>query len=405
MITKLNDAGFIAYMAGGCVRDALLNRQPKDFDVATNATPESVREVFGRSRTLAFGASFGVIGVLPARGKRLPDSAKIEPIEVATFRSDGEYSDGRRPDSVHYGDPEQDALRRDFTINGLFYDPQSDQIVDYVGGQADLKAERLCTIGAAEERFGEDKLRMLRAVRFATTLGFRIDDATRKAIVEHSEDIGVVSGERIGAEMRRVLTDQHAADGLAHLIDCRLQGCVLPESEYLDLGGFRSLSKHAVPRSFPLALSCLLKSLDCQNVGERLSAITKRWKLSNDEVRIARSTLEHHATIIAADQLTWSKVQPVLMNRDSEYILRMANAVDQTEGGSSAGIQIATEALNWPAEKLNPPALVTGEDLKAFGIPTGPHYRSILQTLRDQQLDGEVNTPEEAFTLAQKLSP
>ncbi len=141
--------------------------------MATNATPDSVREVFGRSRTLAFGASFGVIGVLPPRSKQRDRNGPVEPTEVATFRSDGDYSDGRRPDSVHYGDAEQDALRRDFTINGLFYDPQEDRVIDYVGGEADLQRGLLRTIGDPLERFGEDKLRMLRAVRFATTLGFQ----------------------------------------------------------------------------------------------------------------------------------------------------------------------------------------------------------------------------------------
>ncbi|MEM1067781.1 MAG: CCA tRNA nucleotidyltransferase, partial [Planctomycetota bacterium] len=159
-------------MAGGCVRDALLGRQPKDYDVATDATPDAIREVFGKRKTLAFGASFGVIGVLPAKGG---GAQTHEPTEVATFRSDGSYSDGRRPDSVHFGDAENDAQRRDFTINGLFYDPLSDQVIDYVGGVDDLKAGLLRTIGNPVERFAEDKLRMLRAVRFATTMALQID--------------------------------------------------------------------------------------------------------------------------------------------------------------------------------------------------------------------------------------
>jgi tRNA nucleotidyltransferase (CCA-adding enzyme) len=184
LIRTLADAGFVAYLAGGCVRDALLGITPKDYDVATNATPQAVRKVFGKSRTLAFGASFGVIGVLPPNQQR--ENVHQQVTEVATFRSDGTYSDGRRPDSVHFGDPEQDALRRDFTINGLFYDPVDDRLIDFVGGRQDLRSGLLRTIGDPNDRFAEDRLRMLRAVRFAATLGFEIDPATRSAVVQHS---------------------------------------------------------------------------------------------------------------------------------------------------------------------------------------------------------------------------
>ncbi len=193
IIDALHDAGFVAYLAGGCVRDALLGRQPKDYDVATDATPEAVRDLFGNRHTLAFGASFGVIGVLPPRNDQKQDQPNqnrpLEPTEVATFRSDGNYSDGRRPDSVHFGNAEQDALRRDFTINGLFYDPRNHQVIDYVQGQIDLKQKILRTIGDPVARFGEDKLRMLRAVRFATTLEFRIEAGTLAAIQQHASDI------------------------------------------------------------------------------------------------------------------------------------------------------------------------------------------------------------------------
>ena len=220
VMAKLSDAGFVAYLAGGCVRDALLGRPPKDFDVATNATPESVRDVFGRKRTLAFGASFGVIGVLPEKSSK--QSNAVLPTEVATFRSDGDYSDGRRPDSVQYGSAEEDALRRDFTINGMFYDPVAAKVIDYVGGQDDLQSGVLRTIGTASHRIDEDKLRMLRAVRFATTLGFAIHDDTRNAIRDHASEIAVVSGERIGTEMRKILKSENVAEGLRKLFDCDL---------------------------------------------------------------------------------------------------------------------------------------------------------------------------------------
>ena len=240
IIDRLREAGFVAYLAGGCVRDALLNLEPKDFDVATNATPQAVRDLFGKKRTLAFGASFGVIGVLPPLDGRR-ESLSVEPTEVATFRSDGDYSDGRRPDSVHFGDAEQDALRRDFTINGLFYDPQHHEVIDFVDGTTDINQEILRTIGKPWDRFAEDKLRMLRAVRFATTLDFEIEKSTLCAIQEHADDITMVSAERIGAEMRRVLSSPNAAGGLRQLNLCGLTNAVLPELKHADLRRFRGL--------------------------------------------------------------------------------------------------------------------------------------------------------------------
>lgn len=393
-------------MAGGCVRDALLNKPPKDYDVATNATPESVREVFGKSRTLAFGASFGVIGVLPSGHRKLSAAGqKVEPIEVATFRSDGEYSDGRRPDSVQFGDAEQDALRRDFTINGLFYDPTTDQIVDYVDGQHDLEAQVLRTIGSPTDRFGEDKLRMLRAVRFATTLGFRMDEATQRAIVEHSSDITVVSSERIGAEMRRVLTDRHAAKGLQHLIDTQLAPFVLPEIESVDRQRFASLASHEASASFPFSLACLLVSQTADgDKHHALQAITERWRLSNEEVRRVSSALSHWSTIAQAASLGWSQVQPVLIDRDVAFILELAAAIVQSDAApETAGVELVREALAWSPEKLNPPTLITGDDLKTAGIPAGPHYRELLQCVRDQQLDGTILTRDQAMEAANEM--
>ena len=170
VVTRLREGGYEALWAGGCVRDRLLGREPKDYDVATSARPEQVRELVGKRRTLAIGAAFGVIAVLAERGQA--------PIEVATFRTDGVYRDGRHPESVAFSDAEHDAQRRDFTINGLFFDPLTEQVVDYVGGQADLSAGIVRAIGDPARRFTEDKLRLLRAVRFATTFGFAIEPVT-----------------------------------------------------------------------------------------------------------------------------------------------------------------------------------------------------------------------------------
>ncbi|MGB7326985.1 MAG: CCA tRNA nucleotidyltransferase [Rubripirellula sp.] len=404
IITTLRQAGFVALLAGGCVRDAMLGKQPKDYDVATDATPDAVREVFGKKNTLAFGASFGVIGVLPLRDVKArsanANEATILPTEVATFRSDGEYSDGRRPDSVHFGDAEQDALRRDFTINGLFYDPHADEVIDYVGGQADLQAERLRTIGNPADRFGEDKLRMLRAVRFATTLGFAIDPSTRDAIESFASEMNVVSGERIGAEMRRVFTAPSVVQGLRHLIDCKLDKTVLPEISGVNLDQLATRTAKLRDRSFAIVMACFLLQTDTPE--QAMSAIANRWKLSNDEVRRITAAISHHHVIRSAARLAWSVVQPVLTDRDAETIIEVAEANSTPD--DDASIAIARRAIAMPRNELDPPPFLNGKDLKDLGIPAGPLYKSILQSIRDDQLDGKINSQDEAIAQAQQLS-
>jgi poly(A) polymerase len=218
---KLRAAGFEALWAGGCVRDELLGIEPKDYDVATSATPDQIRDVFGRRRTLPIGAAFGVVTVLGPRA--------AGQIEVATFRTDAAYSDGRHPDSVSFTDAEHDAQRRDFTINGLFFDPVENNVVDYVGGQEDLQRRLIRAIGDPRLRLGEDKLRMLRAVRFAATFNFAIDPETLRAIQEMASQITTVSAERIGMELRRILTGSNRVTALGLLRETRLLPHVLPE--------------------------------------------------------------------------------------------------------------------------------------------------------------------------------
>ena len=214
VVRRLRAAGFEAYWAGGCVRDQLLGRTPKDYDVATSATPEQIRTLFGRRRTLAIGAAFGVISVIG------PKPAGM--VEVTTFRRDAAYSDGRHPDSVTFSSAEEDASRRDFTINGLFYDPVEQRVIDFVGGQKDLAERHVRAIGCARDRFAEDKLRMLRAVRFAAAFDFTLDDEARAAIAEMAAEIHVVSPERIAMEMRRLLADSSRAAGVRLLLETGL---------------------------------------------------------------------------------------------------------------------------------------------------------------------------------------
>src|SRR5437762_5960893 len=198
VVRRLRESGHQSLWAGGCVRDQLMGQLPKDYDVATDAVPDRVRDVFGRRRTLAIGASFGVITVLGPEG--------AGQIDVATFRRDADYSDGRHPDAVTFSDAEHDAQRRDFTINGLFYDPLAEQVIDYVAGQDDLQRRVIRAIGEPLRRIAEDKLRMLRAVRFAARFDFALDEATRAAIVQQAHELIIVSAERVAAELRMNLT-------------------------------------------------------------------------------------------------------------------------------------------------------------------------------------------------------
>ncbi len=400
IIHALRQAGFVAMLAGGCVRDALLGLQPKDYDVATDATPDAVRDVFGKSRTLAFGASFGVIGVLPIRDHPSSQSAQsaeresVQPTEVATFRSDGQYSDGRRPDSVRFGDARQDALRRDFTINGLFYDPQTDLVIDHVGGQEDLHRGTLRTIGDPMDRFGEDKLRMLRAVRFATTLGFSIDPPTLAAIQSFADEIRLVSGERIGAEMRRVLSSRSAGEGLRHLSECRLDTVVMPEMKSVDLVQLETLLASATNSSFTTSLTLALLQTD--EPEKSLKAITSRWKLSNDEGRQVSAAIACHQIVANANTLPWSTVQPVLIDRDAETILAVAEVMARKNDACTAGIEMSRRAIELSSEELNPPPILSGNDLRKLGIPSGPQYKLILKSIRDAQLDKVIVTSKQA---------
>ena len=222
VVEKLRAAGYEALWAGGCVRDQLLEREPKDYDVATSATPEQVRDVFGRRRTLAIGAAFGVITV-PGKGNE-------GQVEVATFRQDATYSDGRHPDSVKFSSAKEDAQRRDFTINGLFFDPLEDRVIDYVGGQDDLSKKVVRAIGDPDQRIGEDKLRMLRAVRFAATYDFELDAGTASAIRQRASEMTVVSAERIAEELRRMLSHPDRARAVSLLEAVDLLGVILPEA-------------------------------------------------------------------------------------------------------------------------------------------------------------------------------
>jgi len=415
VVRRLREAGYVAYWAGGCVRDQLLGRPSKDYDVATNATPDQVRRVFGRRRTQAVGAAFGVITVAgpPGAGQ----------VEVATFRSDQSYSDGRRPDAVVFSTPEEDAARRDFTINGLFYDPLEDRVIDYVGGREDLRRRVLRAIGDPRARLAEDKLRMLRAVRFAARFDLTIAPETLQAIREMAPQITAVSAERIAAEMQALLVDRRRAQGVRLLLETGLASAVLPEIVPADLRGqvagdgypvLTPDTRHPTPAlleeslavlerleepSFALALAALVcRFVDCRGV----RAIGRRWRLALRDTQRAAWLVQHRPMLESARRLPWSKVQPVVAHPASRELLELGEAEVR------AGLRHPDDTAWWrnqlalPAEVLNPPPLITGEDLKRLGLRPGPLFRPLLDRVRAAQLDGQVRTPDEALNLAQQ---
>jgi tRNA nucleotidyltransferase/poly(A) polymerase len=395
VVRRLRGAGFEAYWAGGCVRDQLWGRTPKDYDVATNAVPEQVRELFGRRRTLAIGAAFGVIAVIGPRGAGT--------VEVTTFRRDAPYSDGRHPDSVSFSSAEEDASRRDFTINGLFYDPSEQRVIDFVGGQEDLAQRRLRAIGDPRHRFAEDKLRMLRAVRFAATFSLSLDPQTREAIAAMAGEIRIVSPERIAMEMRWILADAGRATGVRLLCETRLAEAILPEivpgdetaERRLDetLGRLARLPAEA---GFPLALAAVMSPfVDAEGA----MAVCDRWRLSNKETERIVWLVRHHAALLDAAAIRWSMLQPLLVAEGIEDLLAL------TEAGSSAGAAAAAHCrslLAQPRAALDPPPLLTGDDLRAEGLPPGPQYRTFLDRLRAAQLDGTIGDKTEALASVKK---
>jgi poly(A) polymerase len=398
VVRRLQSHGFVAYWVGGCVRDQLLGGEVKDYDVATDATPDDIRQLFGPNRTLGVGAAFGVMIVRGPRG--------VDPIEVATFRCDADYSDGRRPDSVSFSSPQEDARRRDFTINGIFYDPVTDQLVDYVNGQQDLQDKIVRSIGDADKRLDEDKLRMLRAVRFAATFNFQLDEATARAILSRTEEIKLVSAERIGDELRRMMGKSSRLNAIQLLIDTRLMTVLLPEFDVdSDWPLSRGILSHLDSDRFSVTLAACIHPIgertdDLQTVIRDLSA---RWRLSNEEIRETSQLVRAEGLLRTAHQLAWSKVQPVLAGDLAQETMRLAAAIAAATGETAGGIELCREKLLLPIAQLDPPPLLTGEDLIQLGVPRGPVYKSILNLVRDRQLDGEIGSLDEAASLARRI--
>jgi len=395
IIAELRQAGYTAYLAGGCVRDALLGQEPKDYDVATDATPDAVQALFPKSA--AVGAAFGVIIAYSPAPKGQPRWVT----EVATFRAEGAYSDGRRPDSVRFTTAEEDAKRRDFTINGLFADPTSeddtdpcsDQIIDFVNGRSDLDAKLIRAIGDPGDRFGEDYLRMLRAIRFTARLGFTIEPRTSAAIRAHARYLGQISRERIGQELLAMLSGPRPALAIRLLQDHKLDAPTLNEDP--DGHTLTATDRLADDAAIPTRLAAWL--IDRHGRDKNPRRTITRWRnamsLSNDD----RDELNRLLQVLPVLD-GWSELRPAKQKRLAAQInwaqtLMLYDAV----GGDAQGIEAQAQQLAQDAVGLSPDPLLTGDDLIEAGLSPGPAFKTLLEDAYDLQLEGHLATREQAL--------
>ncbi|MGE4488355.1 MAG: CCA tRNA nucleotidyltransferase [Kiritimatiellales bacterium] len=416
ILNRIRENSHTAVFAGGSVRDRLLGRPAKDYDIATSALPEQIEALF--PKTVAVGKAFGVIVVV---------ESGIE-TEVATFRTDGGYQDGRRPDSVEFCGAEEDAKRRDFTVNGMFYDPVEDRIIDYVGGQEDLQKKMIRTIGDPEKRFAEDHLRMLRAVRFAHTLGFQIEPATREAICRHAADLAKISIERIENEFSRTLTESlKPGDALAELVELGLMEYIMPEilpmigqeqpPEFHPEGDvfvhtclMLNLMKHPTRA---LAYTVLLHDVGKPATAfmgedrlrfhghERKSAqmaeeILRRLRLPVKEIRQIVTAIDGHMRFKDVQKMNRSTLRR-LLGADTFDLELELHRVD-CEGSHRIldnyyFLQDKLEEMK--NEPVLPARWITGKDLKTIGVPDGPEMGRLIQKAYDAQLEGRFSDKTE----------
>ncbi|MCC6423174.1 MAG: CCA tRNA nucleotidyltransferase [Phycisphaerales bacterium] len=415
VLSQLRKGGFIAYFAGGCVRDQLLGLQPKDFDIATNATPKQVQEQF--SNTQAVGAAFGVILV----------RRRQSVIEVATFRSDASYQDGRHPSAVHFSTPQEDAQRRDFTINGLFFDPLEDRVIDFVGGQADLSNHLLRAIGEADERFAEDHLRLLRAMRFASRFNLTIEPKTAEAIVRHAKSLIRISPERIAEELRMMLTPPTRAGAWPRLWEFGLLEPIFrfgppPTAQNRKFNPARSIFLAVSPDDvidFPLALAagslCYQSHESPANADFQMllsdpfarklvRAVRQSLKISNEETDRMEVILRGVGGLLQDAMPSVAQLKRFYAHPTAPDAIRLLLALQQ--------MGVRADRIGWLRERFSelesvdcaPIPLISGEDLLAAGLSAGPQFKRILYEVYDAQLEGRVQDKSEAMGLALKLA-
>ncbi len=442
ILQTLRQRGFQAYLVGGCVRDLLLGREPKDYDVATNATPEQVMGIF--PETYAVGAQFGVV-LVPAPDRDVTDTGgdASRCIEVATFRSDIGYSDGRHPDEVRFsGDPREDVARRDFTINGMLLDPLGAQppgeVLDYVGGRKDLEAGIIRAIGDPERRFGEDKLRMLRAVRFAARFDYAIEPATFAAMQKLAEQIAVVSHERVRDELTRMLAEGHARRAFLLLDAGGLLKHVLPEISAMkgvaqpaefhpegDVFVHTLLLLDNLPTPCPLTLGwgALLHDVGKPptfrvapdrirfdshvEVGVKMAEeICRRLRFSNDDTEQILALVDNHMRFGHVARMKESTLKKFLRMPafDEHLALHRADCLASHRNLSTYEF-IRQKRAEIPPEKMRPSPLVTGDDLIAVGHIPGPRFREILSAVEDAQLEGRLPSRGAALEFVRREFP
>lgn len=422
IVRVLREHGFVAYFAGGCVRDKLLGHEPKDFDVATSARADDVRRLF--DHTVPVGAQFGVVLVID--GERQ--------VEVATFRSDGVYLDGRHPTSVRFSDPREDALRRDFTINGMFYDPVTEHVIDYVEGRKDLAVGVIRAIGDPHARFSEDRLRLLRAIRLAARLDFTIAEDTFAAIQALAPTIVDIAWERIGDEIVKILTEGKARRAFELLFESRLLRAILPEIETMRgveqspdfhpegdvfVHTLLLLDKLEAPTE-TLALGALLHDVAkplCQDrKGERITfyghceqgvelavEICQRLKRSRTTWERVGYLVKNHLRVMTAPDMRSATLKRLLREDGIEELLELARLDALSSSGDLRAYEFCQRKLTeLSPEQMTPPRLLTGKDLIALGIPPGPRFKDLLNALEEAQLEGRLHTREEALAWVQE---
>lgn len=425
IVQRLREAGFAAYLVGGCVRDIVMGREPKDYDVATSALPDQVLEMFPDSLTV--GVQFGVVIVPREEGN----------VEVATFRRDGRYADGRHPVRVEYSkSAEEDVRRRDFTINGLLYDPAEDKVIDHVGGQADIRAGRIRTVGDPRQRFSEDRLRMLRAVRFAARFNFELDPAAAEAIRELAGEIGWVSAERTRDEILKILTEGHAPQGFELLDSTELLAQVLPEVKAMqgveqppefhpegDVWIHTMMMLEGLNAPTPaLALGVLLHDVgkprtfkvrerirfdNHVEVGAKMAEeICRRLRVSSRDAERVVQLVRHHLRFKDFPRMKRStQIRFLRMDGFSEH-LELHRLDCLASHRNLDNYEMARRMLEeMPEEEIRPVRLLSGDDLIHEGYKPGPMFKQILQTVEDAQLEGEIRTLQDALILVRQRFP
>jgi len=415
----LRDRGQVAYFAGGCVRDMVRGLAPKDFDIATDATPDVVQKIF--PHTYAVGAHFGVIVVV--------DSGLN--FEVATFRSDGAYLDHRHPVEVRFSSPEEDAKRRDFTINGMFFDPAKNEVIDFVGGRTDIDAKIIRAIGQPRARFNEDRLRMLRAIRFATVLDYQIDNQTWKALVENAAAINEISAERIRDELLKIFLSANRVRGWELLDESGLMRAVLPELDAMkgclqpeqfhpegDVFQHTRLMLGMLPEkvSAPLVFSVLLHDVAKPvtatvdqtgrirfNEHDRIGAamtegIMERLRFSRAEIDAAVEMVRQHMVFKDVPKMRVAKLKRFMARPTFEEELEL----HRVDCASSHRMMDNYEFLlrkreEFANEPIIPPPLVRGDDLIALGMKPGPKFSEILEAVETRQLEGALKDRQQAL--------